>query len=568
MEIKSFLEGNQDLAEALSALPFIEELAETDYGSISLNKFINIMGSNGFEAESLRRSLQQAVESLIVNNETPPEDPFSISLDDWKPLIGDERSNEIITAISNLNKEIDLVAGGTSSSNHKAARAVGATVVAAAGAATLTFAAKKLKENKNNIEKAIEIQAKIEAGTFVEGRDIPATWTKDWQNAKKEVERKAKDAGVSLEEYERREFSDEFFRVGGLKGLEKPVISAIDKNFPITILPEDLAKAKTAIKKELKTQADNFAETRFGMEFTLHGAKEEIKSIADQMIEEKVLTPRISTRKVDELATKATEAVLESSIKTLYEKDKDLIKLISPENLRRFVKGKISESDLIEKIKTNSAFARASKRAIQFTEQEKEMLLKVPTEFKNNIQGIKIDLKKSMKSALDDKFKETINERAGLAFKEDFNKEDFNLETLMPNLIDDHTKIKKISAKITALSESDIISDKFGGAITKDIVKGAVQDVRTEVRKELRDVIEKDLVSAGEMRMEKELDIETGKVSEKIEKEYIDKFETLIDDTAKTDVAKVAKAFEKDIANQLVNDLSDFGGGKIIDKME
>ncbi len=566
MEIKSFLEGNQDLAEALSALPFIEELAETDYGSISLNKFIDIMGSNGFEAESIRRSLQQAVESLIVNNATTPEDPFSISLNDWKPLIGDETSNEIITAISNLNKEIDLVAGGTSSSNHKAARAVGATVVAAAGAATLTFAAKKLKENKNNLEKAIEIQAKIEAGTFVESRDIPATWTKDWQNAKDEGARKAKEAEVSLEEYERREFSDEFFRVGGLKGLEKPVISALDKNFPIGNAQEDLAKAATAIKKELKTQADNYAETRFGMEFTLHGAKEEIKSMADQMIKEKVLTPEdITKAKVDAAATLLTEKVLKSSIKTLYEEhDQNLKKLLSPEDLTKFVKDKMTESDLIEIIKTKSDFGGDGKRRLQLAEKGEEILLKVPNAIKNHYKEIKTDLKKSFKTDLDKDFKESINKRAGLLLKEDT-----NINTLLTDIMEKEEpeikeKIQKISAKLTALSESKIITDKFGGAITKNIVEAAVKGAGEEVKTDLREVIKADVEREGKRHLkivEKEA---IDNVVKKTEKEFIDKFKARIDATAKAEVDKAAEMLKTEVWEQTI---SDFDDGKMIDEM-
>ena len=51
MNIKSILEENKNLSEALNAIHFIEELAEAVYDKISLNKFVEIMESNGFEAE-------------------------------------------------------------------------------------------------------------------------------------------------------------------------------------------------------------------------------------------------------------------------------------------------------------------------------------------------------------------------------------------------------------------------------------------------------------------------------------------------------------------------------------
>ncbi len=568
MEIKSFLEGNQDLAEALIALPFIEELAETDYGSISLSKFIDIMGSNGFEAESLRRSLQQAVESLIVNNATTPEDPFSISLNDWKPLIGDETSNEIITAISNLNKEIDLVAGGTSSSNHKAARAVGATVVAAAGAATLTFAAKKLKENKNNLEKAIEIQAKIEACEFVESRDVPDELKTDWDNAKKEVERKAAETGVSLEEYERREFSDEFFRVGGLRGL---ATDAVHSNVFAIGMGGDLDAAGNRIRNELKKQATEYTKTRFP-EFTREEAKKSLNSVVEDFTKNYLLKsgfPKledVSPIEVDKAVTEATDDILASSIKTLYEQI-DLKDIISQKSLEQFIKGKMSESDLIEEIRTSSEFGKYKQNiGVRLTESEAETLTELPTYIGNHLKEITTDLIASMKEELsrdlrmlDFSIQSRILTKAKKMLKSDY--EDGDLK----KMIESSTKVRQASAFSTLFSDPEEIGLRFDDDLTSNIVKAVVKSIKTEAGDELERVIGEEVKTLAEQNLVMAKNDEIAMFEQKAEKKFLGDLQDFIDKGVVTELAKAKTKLWDEIEDQMAEDISDIRPGKIIE---
>ena len=323
MNIKSILEGDQTLSEALKAIPFIEELAEADYGKISLNKFVEIMESNGFEAEKLRNSLQQAAKLLIANKNDQPKDFFGISLNEWKLFIGEQAVEDIIAELSSLNEDIELVAGGTSTSHH--GKTIAKTVGTAVVAAGVAYGIKKAVQNKNTLEKAIEVQAKVEAGTFIEKTDIPKELKTGWEKAEKKVAREANKAKETLETVARRDFSNAFFEAGGKRGIIKDLLynykkaeRLVDGDFTYSDLKREI---DYYFKKFIEEGLNEFTETRYGMEFTMEEAKIRLKTTIEQeipsLIEREFPSYERINGEIDDEVTKAVDDLVESSVKTL-----------------------------------------------------------------------------------------------------------------------------------------------------------------------------------------------------------------------------------------------------------
>ena len=549
MSIKSILEGDQTLLEALKAIPFIEELAEADYGNISLNKFVEIMESNGFEAEKLRNSLQQAAKLLIANNNDQPEDCFGISLNDWKLFIGEQAVEDIIAELSSLNENIDLVAGGTSTTHHgkTIGKAVG-TVVLTAGVA---YGIKKAVQNKNNIEKAIKVQAKVEAVTFIEKTDIPKELKTEWEKAGKKVAREANKAKETLETAARREFSDAFFEAGGKKGIIKKLMNSYEKarnqlNDKFTYSNLKI-EANAAFKHYIKEGLDEFTETRYGIEFTMEEAKIRLKTTVEQeipsLIEREFPSYEQIDGEIDNIVKKTVDDLVESSVKTLS----------STLPLDSLVK------DTVENYVTNNYGFHAGLAGIITNNIDK---YSAPEGFNSLEHNIRVAIVEEVRKTLENDFVQRFTDSVKKDIFTDYNKGD--LDGIINN-----AKIQNLSAQYTIFSDPEAIvakySDKDG--VVKDAIKGINQQLDTE----LKGVIGAGVKKVAVQHLNDAWNNEMTKIVQKVKTEFEANIKKLLDNDAVKALAKEEVVIKGDLINEMKvvehaaeNDLEEINPTKII----
>lgn len=144
-----------------SILEKIKTIGSTDFHSlhwgasrngfsrISLKKLIEIMEIKWNHKKRLRSSLQQAAKSLTTNNKHQPEDFLKNFTERLEAIHWWRVIENIISELTSLNEDIDLVAGGTLTSHHS--KTIGKAVGTAVVTAGVAYGIKKLVKNKNTL---------------------------------------------------------------------------------------------------------------------------------------------------------------------------------------------------------------------------------------------------------------------------------------------------------------------------------------------------------------------------------------------------------------------------------
>ena len=555
MKIKSILDGDQTLSEALKAIPFIEELAEADYGKISLNKFVEIMESNGFEAEKLRNSLQQAAKLLIANNNDQPKDFFGISLNDWKLFIGEQAVEDIIAELSTLNDDIELVAGGTSTSHH--GKTIAKTVGIAVGTAGVAYGIKKAVQNKNTLEKAIEVQAKVEAGTFIEKTDIPQELKAGWEQAKRKVAREASNAGETLETAARREFSDAFFEAGGIKGIASNEIARIGSLSAIVSFGDEgkrqlYNEAKNKVKNALESELNKFTENRFGMKFTIREAEKQLGIEAKKQAS-KVLSSdfpkldNITDAEIEKVGETAAKDLVESSVKTLF--DNFPLNDYFKGNVERYILGENGRTDLL----TTILRGKIGNFATTVSEQLGSI-----------IDAIKPEIEKEIRSAAQLDLKKKIEQNAKENLLSDYKKGDLNQIIQDPD-------IQILSTQYSIVSDPEqIATDLLGNPGI--VLRNAATEIQTNLGKELGGAINSRVKEVAFQKLEQAKNTELSRIALKVKTDFEARVKSFLKSDEVQELAKEEGIIKGDfidrtkvVAGRIENDLTNIKPGKIIE---
>ena len=555
MKIKSILDGDQTLSEALKAIPFIEELAEADYGKISLNKFVEIMESNGFEAEKLRNSLQQAAKLLIANNNDQPKDFFGISLNDWKLFIGEQAVEDIIAELSTLNDDIELVAGGTSNSHH--GKTIAKTVGIAVGTAGVAYGIKKAVQNKNTLEKAIEVQAKVEAGTFIEKTDIPQELKAGWEQAKRKVAREASNAGETLETAARREFSDAFFEAGGIKGIASNEIARIGSLSAIVSFGDEgkrqlYNEAKNKVKNALESELNKFTENRFGMKFTIREAEKQLGIEAKKQAS-KVLSSdfpkldNITDAEIEKVGETAAKDLVESSVKTLF--DNFPLNDYFKGNVERYILGENGRTDLL----TTILRGKIGNFATTVSEQLGSI-----------IDAIKPEIEKEIRSAAQLDLKKKIEQNAKENLLSDYKKGDLNQIIQDPD-------IQILSTQYSIVSDPEqIATDLLGNPGI--VLRNAATEIQTNLGKELGSAINSRVKEVAFQKLEQAKNTELSRIALKVKTDFEARVKSFLKSDEVQELAKEEGIIKGDfidrtkvVAGRIENDLTNIKPGKIIE---